>query len=125
MRSSFSTFFALLFFASLSAAHIVGISAPASVKAGKAFNVVFQTESHIINDSDEYAIIGAFQGTSACNGCLGMPIGFFDLHPSHENTGHGSFTESVSIPKAGTYTLTAVITSIVGVGHPIKGLRSL
>ncbi|KAG9030642.1 hypothetical protein FRB95_003657 [Tulasnella sp. JGI-2019a] len=119
MRSSFfSTFIALLFLASLSAAHIAGISAPAVVKAKKPFNLIFKTEGHIINYSDEFAIVGILQGGSAsCNGCVGTPLAFFNLHQSHENTGHGNFTESVTIPTTGTYTLSIVVTSIFGINN--------
>ncbi|KAG9004313.1 hypothetical protein FRB93_010383 [Tulasnella sp. JGI-2019a] len=51
------------------------------------------------------------------------PLSWLQLHgvvlhsQSHENTGHGNFTESVTIPTTGTYTLSIVVTSIFGINN--------
>ncbi|KAG8991264.1 hypothetical protein FRB93_002840 [Tulasnella sp. JGI-2019a] len=118
MHSSFFTsLFTLLLLATFSAARIVGIAAPASAKAGKKFTLVFRTEDYIQNFSDEYVIVGARQGTPSCDTCLGTPLIYTNLHGKiHENTGYGNLSESITIASAGSYTVTAAITSVFGVG---------
>ncbi|KAG8982551.1 hypothetical protein FRB95_009015 [Tulasnella sp. JGI-2019a] len=117
MHSSFfASLLALLLFATFSTAHVVGITAPATVKAGKKFNVIFQTENFIQTYSDEYAMIGAHSSTSTtCDTCLGTPLAYIDLHAQgHSETGPGNnFSESIAIPSPGLYTITAAITSMI------------
>ncbi|KAG9004330.1 hypothetical protein FRB93_010400 [Tulasnella sp. JGI-2019a] len=119
--SAFFTFFTFLFLASLSAARIVGISAPASVFPGKKFNVVFQTENYIQNWSDESVILGIRKGDlKTCDTCLGAPLAYLDLHAQgHYNTGHGNFTESISIKEPGSYVIAAAVTSIFGASEEV------
>ncbi|KAG8982553.1 hypothetical protein FRB94_008082 [Tulasnella sp. JGI-2019a] len=117
MHSSFFTsILALLLFATFSTAHVVGITAPATVKAGKKFNIMFQTENFIQTYSDEYVMIGAHLTTSTtCDTCIGTPLAYIDLHAQgHSDTGPGNnFLESITIPSAGLYNITATITSMI------------
>ncbi|KAG9004310.1 hypothetical protein FRB94_006806 [Tulasnella sp. JGI-2019a] len=115
MHPSFSTAVVfLLALTSLCTARIISITAPTSVKAGKKFNVIFQTESNQVNLLDEFAIVGAFLGNATtCDSCIGTPLGYFNLHPDHESTGHGNFTESITISSPGSYVITAAVNTIV------------
>ncbi|KAG8858221.1 hypothetical protein FRB96_005350 [Tulasnella sp. 330] len=114
--SAFASFLALVYLISLSAARIVSISAPTSVKAGKKFNVVIGTEDYIQNWSDYFIVFGVRNSSlTPCDTCLGTPLNSYDLFTQgHYNTGSGNFTESLDIKSAGSYTLTAAITSVFG-----------
>ncbi|KAG9004311.1 hypothetical protein FRB95_003659 [Tulasnella sp. JGI-2019a] len=103
----------LLVLTPLYTARIVSISAPTSIKAGKKFDVIFKTEGNLVNLFDEFAIVGASLGNATtCDSCIGMPLGYFNLHPDHESTGHGNFTKSVTISSPGSYVITAAVNGV-------------
>ncbi|KAG9012007.1 hypothetical protein FRB94_006807 [Tulasnella sp. JGI-2019a] len=77
------------------------------------------------SSSDEYVIIGFFRPTSVPCDVSATPLAFLNLHESQENTNHGAFVESVTIPTAGVYALDAVVTSVVGMGSLDTSLRSV
>ncbi|KAG9035737.1 hypothetical protein FRB95_010802 [Tulasnella sp. JGI-2019a] len=118
--SSLTSFLALLLLAIFSNARIIGVTAPTNVKAGEGFALILQTAAFIQNFSDEYVIIGAREGTPLCDTCLGTPLSYTNLHgQGYENTGHGNFSESITIASAGSYTITAAITSVFAASEEV------
>ncbi|KAG8996674.1 hypothetical protein FRB94_008080 [Tulasnella sp. JGI-2019a] len=116
MHSSFfASLLALLLLATFSTARIVGITAPPSIKAGQPFTIILQTENFIQSCSDEYLMMGAHPSTSTtCATCLGTPLAYMDLRTQgHSDTGPGKFSESMTIASAGSYTITAAVTSVI------------
>ncbi|KAG9000906.1 hypothetical protein FRB94_001547 [Tulasnella sp. JGI-2019a] len=124
--SSFVSVVVALCMLSSSLARVSHITTPAQVDADKPFKVTLHTEK--MDGWSDYSVIFGMKVTPLppCDTCIGTPVSSAFLRTKHWQTGDGSFPEYIAAPShAGTYNLTAVITSVYtnGIYGPETGIR--